>query len=127
MAEESIPKAKPRSWGTALYGALCLGSLAGILMKIVPMFGQVFRQVKVPMPATTLFLMRLSDAVCAVPWLVYPMVVLLPIGLSRLEKSRASVAQTAISIGFALSAVGILVSLFMPLMSLDYGIGARRH
>ena len=83
--DESAPEPKPRSWGTALYAGLCLASLAGIVMKIVPMYGDFFRQVKVPMPGATLMLVSLSDAGCAVPWLVYPMVVLLPAGLSRLN------------------------------------------
>jgi type II secretory pathway component PulF len=127
MTDDPAPKANPRSWGTALFAALYLATLAGILMKIVPQFDEVYRHVKVPMPGLTLILVSISHAACAVPWLVYPMLVVLPAPLCRLDKRQAAVAQTLISIGYAVSVVGILVALFFPLLSVDYGIGARRH
>jgi type II secretory pathway component PulF len=96
-------------------------------MKIVPKFSEVYRQVKVPMPGPTELLMTLSDLACAVPWLIYPMVVLLPAALCRLDKRQASAARTAISLTYAISMVGMLIALFMPLLSVTYGIGARRH
>ncbi|HVE39327.1 MAG TPA: hypothetical protein VNM14_05520 [Planctomycetota bacterium] len=124
---ESAPEPKPRSWGTALYAALSLASLAGILMKIVPQFAEVYRQVKVPMPGATLILVSLSDMACAVPWLVYPLVVVLPVGLSQLNKRTAWRVRAAIGLAYGLSAVGILIAIFLPLMSVHGGIGARRH
>jgi hypothetical protein len=124
---ESTSEPKPRSWGTALFAAIYLASLAGVLMKIVPKFSEVFRQVKIPTPVATSLLMTLSDVACAVPWIVYPMVILLPAGLSRLDKRQASVARTAISVGFALGAAGMLAALFLPLMSVSSGIGARHR
>src|SRR4029078_5198022 len=55
------PEPTPRSWGTALFAGLYFATLAGALMKIVPKFSEVYRQVKVPMPGPTELLMTLSD------------------------------------------------------------------
>jgi hypothetical protein len=119
---------QPSSWGTSLFAAVYLLSFAGMLIKIVPKFGEVFRQVKVPMPGTTLMLLWISDAACAVPWLVYPMVILLSAAVGRLSKRDASRAQAALSIAFGITALWMVYALFLPLMCCcDHGIGQKRR
>src|SRR5436190_316880 len=101
------PVRKATSWGISLFAGIYLASIAGILIHIVPKFGQVFRQVKVALPDMTRALLAISDAACAVPWLVYPAVILLPATVGRLSRKSAARAEVAIIVGFAASVIWI--------------------
>jgi len=123
--EPAAPERKPTSWGISLFAGIYLASIAGILMHVVPKFGEMFRQVKVALPGITCALLAISDAACAVPWLVYPALILLPATVGRLSRKAAARAEVAIIVGFAASVIWIVSALFLPLMSCHGGIGAK--
>jgi len=121
----AAPASNSRPWGLALLAGIYLASLAGIVMHIVPRFGEVYRQVKVPMPGATLALVSLSELALACPWLVYLAVLVLPACVLRVEQRAATRLELAIILGFAVTVVWVIWALFSPLIGLDYGIGMK--
>jgi hypothetical protein len=121
------PQRQPRTWGLSLGGALYLAVTTFILMKIVPRFEEVYRQVKIPLPAWTEALLALSRAACAWPWGVYAGILIIPAFLCRLKPRSAAAAQVLMPVFLVLVLGWMLVALFMPLMGGLEGIGARRR
>jgi hypothetical protein len=94
---------------------------------VAPKFTDIFRQVKVPLPGLTLFFLNLTDALrsaAGVAGLALLGVGIFVAHLRRLRLPRPmAIALLVGSVGLC---VGLVVCLFLPLLSLLEGIGSRR-
>lgn len=120
------PPPTPRSTMVAIVALLGLVLTTVVLVCVVPKFEEVFRQVKVPMPGMTLFLMSLSDSILADRWAAALLLVAVPARLSRLTARQESIARVLVPVVIFASAAWMVSALFQPLMCLHHGIGAPR-
>ena len=124
-----MPDAPPpivRKWDVALYTFNGLAVSAEILMGITPKFSEVYRQVKVPMPGSTLTLMTLSDLAMAWPLVVAILMTALPASVHAMSPRAIRIARVAIPL---LSYVvwGVMIcALSLPLLGCHLSIGSRR-
>src|SRR5687767_5822765 len=105
------PPPLPRTRDVAILAFLGLVLTAIVLAAVVPKFGEVFRQVRVPMPGMTLFVMSLSDSILADRWAAALLLVALPASLSRLTPRQASVARILVPAAAVAVLVWIAVAL----------------
>ncbi len=95
---------------------------------VAPRFAEIFRQVRVPMPALTLLFLDLSDALRSWPGLAVLAVLLGGMLLAVVRRIRlprtVSILVLIASVGLCF---GMVASLFLPLLSLLEGVGVGRR
>ena len=93
---------------------------------IVPRFTEIFRQVRVPIPSLTLFFLDLTDALRSAAGLAGIALLIVGIFIAWLRRVRLPRAVTvALMLGSVGLSVGLVICLFLPLLSLLEGIGRR--
>jgi len=93
---------------------------------VAPRFSALFRQVRVPLPSLTLFFLNLTDAFRSVAGLAG--IALLGVGIVIVHLRRVRLPRPlalALMLGSVGLCVGLVVCLFLPLLSLLEGIGRR--
>jgi type II secretory pathway component PulF len=94
---------------------------------VVPRFMGIFSQVRVPLPGLTLLFMNVSNALRSTAGIAG--IALFFAGLLVLRWKRIRVPRPVyqtILIGSVVLCFGMLISLFLPLVTLLEGIGMRR-
>ncbi|MBI3856320.1 MAG: hypothetical protein HY293_11580 [Planctomycetes bacterium] len=127
--DERVPPPPPPrrlSWDLGIGALLWLAFPAVALLEIVPRFGEVYRQVKVPMPGITLTAMTLSEAAAACPMALAFLITVASALLTRLSGRGASLARIFLPLLGMVLWIGLLAALFMPLTCCHLSIGARR-
>jgi hypothetical protein len=104
-----------------------VGFFAFLSWFVTPRFAEVFRQVRVPLPGITLLFVKLGDLLRSSPLVPLGALLLLvvAIGVLRRKPLPAGAAYVLLVISVALC-LGLAAGLFLPLISLLEGIGARR-
>ena len=128
FGERVPPPPAPRrlSWDLGISSLLWLTFPAVALLEIVPKFGEVYRQVKVPMPSITLTAMWLSEAAAVCPLALAFLISVASALLTRLEGRKAAVVRGLLPLlGVALW-TWLIAALFMPLSCCLCSIGPRR-
>ncbi|HVE42233.1 MAG TPA: permease prefix domain 1-containing protein [Planctomycetota bacterium] len=93
---------------------------------VVPRFTEIFRQVRVPLPSLTLFFLNLTDALRSAAGLAGLALLIVGIFIAWLRRVRLPRAVTiALMLGSVGLSVGLVICLFLPLLSLLEGIGRR--
>jgi type II secretory pathway component PulF len=107
---------------------LLLGFIATAIgvMEIIPKFGEVFRQVRVPMPSLTLMALSFSDFCRAHPVLVALLMTGVPASAHVWSDRAVAVARPVIPFLFLWTWGWMAYSMFLPLMSCHLGIGPKR-
>jgi hypothetical protein len=120
------PEPRVRRWDVALSAFTGLIGCAGILMFIVPRFGDVYRQIRAPMPGWTLMVLSLSDLALARPILAAIVITALPASIHAWNARVVALGRVAIPIAGFLAWMWMILALFLPLMGTLEGIGPRR-
>ena len=120
------PHPVPQSGSLAAAATLSLAIFAAVLVTVVPKFAEVFRQVKIPLPGTTLTLMRLSEFLTSHWWAAVLLLIGVYDALSRLSPKKADVARVLIPVVVVACIGWMTFALFAPLMGPLEGIGPRR-
>ena len=93
---------------------------------VAPRFAEIFQQVRVPLPGLTLFFMNLSHALgskAGLAGLALLLGGLLLVGVRRIRIPQP--VSLVVLIGSAILCLGLLTSLFVPLLSLLEGVSRR--
>lgn len=96
------------------------------LMLIIPKFGEVFRQVKVPLPALTLSAISIAKFCCAYPILLAVVMTGVPASIHAWSPRAVKVGRIAIPIFFVVMWGWMIYGLLLPLLGCHLGIGAKR-
>lgn len=89
-----------RRWILPLMTFVYFAVTAIRLLHVIPKFGEVFRRVKVPMPAVTLSVVSLSDYCCAYPILLAIVMTAVPASIHAWSPRALKVGRVAIPILF---------------------------
>jgi hypothetical protein len=95
---------------------------------VTPRFTEIFRQVRVPLPTLTRLFLTVSDAFRSLPGMAVLSVLL--VGVLLVLVKRIRLPQPVIFLSLFVSVglcVGLVVCLFLPLVSLLEGIGVGRR
>jgi hypothetical protein len=124
-----FPPTTPRTWDWRLAVSALLGLIPIVfsLVRIVPEFDQVFRQIKVPMPTQTEAVLGLSRIVCEYLWLVGIGVVFFVLDVGHWTGRKAAIARVMFPLMTVIIIGWMVLALFLPLMCSFEGIGPRRH
>jgi type II secretory pathway component PulF len=117
------PRPPPRSTDLAVLGLLGLGLMAFLLTAVAPKFGEVFRQVKVPMPGSTLMVMTLSESVLADPWAAALLLLAIPAFLRDLTGRHATIARVVVPLLLIAGLGWMVLAMFQPLIGCHLSIG----
>jgi type II secretory pathway component PulF len=91
----------------------------------VPKFAEVYGQVKIALPGSTMALVGLSEFLVS-HWWVAPLILIATYDvLSRLSPKQAGVARVLIPVVVVAGIAWMIFALFTPLIGL-HGIGGRR-
>ena len=129
--DERVPQAVPpqprvRRWDVAFSVLSGLAGSAFILMRIVPKFGEMFRQVKVPMPSLTLMVMNLSDLACYCPILTAFLITVLTASVHAWHPRAIAIGRYLLPLVNALVWGGMAFALFLPMMCCSLSIGSKK-
>ena len=113
-------------WGISLRVTCYQLVVATILVKIVPRFSEVYKQVKIPLPWSTLMLVGVGQAAETYPWVVFPAILLSPVLLCRRSRQAASLSEGVAIVLLGLLLLWMIVALFMPLIGGLEGIGPKK-
>ena len=94
---------------------------------VVPKFMEIFQQVRVPIPGLTILFLNVSSALRSTTGIV---ISLLLLGLMILVPRRVRIPQPVLSVilvGSVTVCFAMLLSLFLPLVSLLEGVGVRHR
>ena len=122
--EESLPPI--RRLPLVLMTFVWFAATATGLLLIVPKFGEVFRQVKVPMPGLTLWVFSIAETCCAYPILLAAVMTAVPASIHAWPPRVVSVGRVAIPVFFLLMWGWMIYGLFLPLVGCHLSIGPRR-
>ena len=126
----SLPLPPPpvaRSRAVAAAGVLGLAILGGVLVLVVPKFAEVFRQVKVAMPESTLAVISLSEVLISHGWAAPLSLLAVYDFLSRLSPGQDKIARVVVPIVVVVLLGWMLFALFHPLLGICHGgIGPKR-
>jgi hypothetical protein len=120
------PEPRIRKWDVSLSTFTGLTGCAGILTFIAPMFGHVFRQMKVPMPGWTLMMMQLSDLALSYPIGLAAVLTALPASIHACSARTVAIGRVAIPILNLIAWGWMIVALFLPFLCILEGISPRR-
>lgn len=120
------PPPLPRSRSVAAAAVLGVAILGAILIALVPKFAEVFRQVRIAIPGSTLALMDLSQFLLANGWLTPLILIAVYDTLSRLPPRQAGIARIVIPILVVAALAWMSFALFQPLIGICEGIGRPR-
>jgi hypothetical protein len=121
------PEPRVRKWDVALSAFTGLIGCAGILMFIAPRFGDIHRQIKVPLPSWTLMVLSLSDLALAYPILTAIVITALPASILAWNARVVALGRVAIPILSFLAWMVMILALFLPLICTLEGIGPPRY
>jgi type II secretory pathway component PulF len=117
------PKVRRRSWPLTLSVLVWLGTLGTVLWAIVPKFAAIFRQVDVPLPILTRWILSASGWVQAYPWVWMPAGVILAWIVGRLGRRVEGRLSLVVLLLMAMSAGLVVWAVLAPLLIVMHGIG----
>jgi hypothetical protein len=135
MRDESVPgiplpaEAAPRKWDWRLAVSALLGltPIVFSLVRIVPEFDRVYRQIKVAMPTQTEAVLLLSRSVCEYLWAVGLGTVFFVLDVGHWTGRKAAIARVLFPLLTVVILGWMVFALFSPLLSASPGIGQRRR
>jgi len=136
MTNESVLQASPKAdaqritLGSVIIAFetfLFLGFAWLILIRFVPVFIEMFRQSKLPIPGSTLLLRMCSDAVRRHPWVPMAMVTGFPFLLLRLSNRWKKVCAFVVPLTTLLFAGWVVDGLFFWCWMCHLSIGPPKH
>jgi len=115
---------------TRVYGWMAFCFLTFFIVMgsyVTPKFGAIFGQVKVPLPALTVLFLSLSNALGSKAGLAGLAVFSGALLVLRLRRVRVPhPVSLTVLVGSVVLCVGLVISLFLPLIALLEGVGSRR-
>jgi hypothetical protein len=129
VPELATKDAPPQSFSVAVaLESLILVLIASVvLLYVVPKFAEVYAQTKFALPPLTRILVRTSELVTLHPWILGPFLIAIPFSLCRLGGRDRKLMRGLLPFIAILLGIAVIIALFLPLMVLLEGIGARRH